>query len=94
MTTESSAEQKLTLSGGDCSVTIEGQDDRVDWSAVLKGAYSTWLAMHKAVHEARLEEIRAEQNAKPGPASAGFIQEPASEARNQTLAGGTGARPV
>jgi len=98
MTTESSGETELTLEGGGCRVTVRGPEgdgeDRTRWIDALKGAFATWTAMQEKVHAARLEEIKAEQGGRPGPASAGFIQEGMHEKRNETLPGGTGVRPV
>jgi hypothetical protein len=94
MATESSGHSKLTLEGAGVVLSMESDDDTQDWSAVLRGALKTWHSLHSTVHAARLEEIKDEQSARPGPATAGFIQEGMHEKRNETLPGGTGVRPV
>jgi len=91
-------EAELTLEGGDCCVTVRGperaSEEPTEWAKALLSAYDVWRQMYATVHAGRLEEIRAEQSGPVGSGSAGFIQESSPERRNQSLPGGTGARPV
>ena len=69
-------------------------DEDFDWRLAYQDGLKAWGDLFDRVHTARLEEIRAEQGGRPGPASAGFIAEQSSERRNGMLPGGTGAMPV
>ena len=93
---ESKGEAEITLEGADCRVTIRGPEypeDPSRWPEALPAVLALWERMAERAHQIRMAEIKAEHGGRVGPASAGFMQEGASEARNQTLAGGTGARP-
>lgn len=90
-------EAELTVEAGDVRVTIRGPeraDDPTEWSKALPSALAVWEHIFNKVHSARLEEIKAEQGGRLGPGQAGFVQEGMHERRNETLPGGTGARPV
>lgn len=90
MATESSAyevltqgisEAELTLEGGGCRVTVRGPErdgDPTRWADALMSAFEVWAEMERVAHASRIREIKAEQSAPPGPASAGFTQERAS----------------
>jgi hypothetical protein len=94
---KSVGEAELTLEGGDCRVTVRGPErvgDNTEWTKALLSGFDIWKQMVATVHAARLEEIRAEQSGRLGPASAGFTTEGMHERRNETLPGGSGVRPV
>lgn len=79
MVAGSNGETELTLEGGDCRVTVRGPEgsgeDRTRWVDALRGAHSTWLAMQKVVHAARMEELRVEHSVAGAGAGTGFVSE-------------------